>query len=224
MRTTPQPWAAETWRTHQPAGANTAAIITVPADANARHVVDYITYSYNGAAPASATLTIAFGGVTKWIQYITAEQSKEIWFPGGLYNQALTKNEAMVITLAAAGAAVTGKVNAATRSMKGLPEYRANATFGASAVAGGDDVSVSLPATTGVAHVLDFIHASYAVAPASGSVSVTIGGSGVWQVDITAAGDHYFNFDPPIYGARGSAMALTMADGGQAKKFNYKYR
>jgi hypothetical protein len=210
---------------HHPAGANTAAIATIAAVAGRMHVIEQVDYSYEGGAPTGGLLTIAFGGSDKWVQYITAEGTKEISPPGGIYNQAQTLNEAAVITLAAGGAAVTGKVNVLYRSLEHPPEQLAAATFGHEVAASGSAITVAAgAATAGVVHALDFLHASYDVAPTSGSLSVTIAAVGVWQVDITAAGDHYFDFPRPIHTGIGQAMAIVMADGSENKHLNYKVR
>lgn len=89
--------------------ANTNAVVTLaaPADANARHAIAWVSVSYS-AAPTGGRITITDGGVTVFDLDITAagEHLLDIPVPMefGLGN-------AVVLTLAAAGAAVTGKLN-----------------------------------------------------------------------------------------------------------------
>ena len=86
--------------------ANTAAVITLAAKENLKNVIHYIQWSYS-AAPTGGRLFITFGGVTKFDVDITAAG------PGGFdfYLPGIV-NEAVVITLAAGGAAIVGKLNA----------------------------------------------------------------------------------------------------------------
>lgn len=90
---------------HYPA-ANTAAVITLTAVENRRHTVHFVQWSYT-AAPTGGRLTIDVGGVTKFDVDITAAG------PGGfnLYIVAGV-NQEVVITLAAPGGVVVGKLNA----------------------------------------------------------------------------------------------------------------
>lgn len=95
------------------ASANGAAAITIAADADEAWILDHVSYSYN-AAPTAGKLTISFGGTTEFELDITAAGPEVLHFgPQGL--SAGNRNEAVVITLAAAGAAVTGKVAAQYR-------------------------------------------------------------------------------------------------------------
>jgi hypothetical protein len=220
----PETYAVINTAKHHPAGDDTAAIITITAVAGHIHVIDQITYSYEGGAPTAGGLTVSFAGVAKYKQYITAEQTKEIAPPGGIYNQTQTPNEEVVIKLNDAGAGVSGKLNAMYRTIPEQPEILARGTFTSKATASGSASTETFAAATGVIHALDFVHVSYAVAPTAGNLDVAIGGSTVWQVDIVAAGDHYFDFHKPLYGAAGAAMVVTLADGSQAKYLNCKYR
>lgn len=88
--------------------ANTAAVITLSAKDERRHVVHFVQWSYS-AAPTGGKLTITRGGVTEFDVDITAAG------PGGFNLYFAGKvNEAVVITLAAGGAAIVGKLNAQT--------------------------------------------------------------------------------------------------------------
>lgn len=107
--------------THAPA-ADTAAIVTIAADADQFWVLSSIHYGYDKAPGGAETLTVAFGGVTKFTAYIPndikAAGPHPILLPeGGLFNPSTTapnegvKNEAMVVTLSAATGTCKGSVN-----------------------------------------------------------------------------------------------------------------
>lgn len=96
------------------AAANAAATITVAADADQFHALDWVGWSYD-ATPTGGKLTVAIGGVTFAEADITSAGPGMLRFDPPLYNSEQTKSEAMVITLAAAGAGVTGKVYARVR-------------------------------------------------------------------------------------------------------------
>ncbi len=95
---------------HVPAG-DTDAVITMAAAEKVINVVDSVHCSYD-AAPTGGKLTITVDAATKFEVDITAAGPLEFLFPGGLYG---SENQAVVITLAAAGGAIVGKVNAQTR-------------------------------------------------------------------------------------------------------------
>lgn len=91
---------------HVPA-ANTACVITIAADPVRKHVCHLVQWSYS-TAPTGGRLTIEDGaGTVVFDVDITAAG------PGGLtLFISGSANKAMVITLAAGGAAVQGKLNA----------------------------------------------------------------------------------------------------------------
>jgi hypothetical protein len=92
---------------HEPA-ANTAAVITYTADAARQHVVSGLAWSYSGA-PTGGSLKIEDGaGNTVFAVGVTAAGPGTILFP---IPKAGTVNRALVVTLAAGGAGVTGKVS-----------------------------------------------------------------------------------------------------------------
>ena len=93
---------------HQPA-ANTAAIVTLAADSEQCHVITSITFGYN-ATPTAGSVVVTAGGVTIFSVPVVAAGPGQIQFPYGLHNDSAL-NEAVVITLAAAGASVTGRIN-----------------------------------------------------------------------------------------------------------------
>lgn len=90
---------------HVPAAA-TAAVVTLAAIENHRHVVHNIQWSYT-AAPTGGRLTVAAGAVTIFDVDIIAGG------PGGfnLLLKGINVNEALVVTLASGAGAVAGKLN-----------------------------------------------------------------------------------------------------------------
>jgi len=99
-------------KSHYPTG-NTAAVITIAAVADQRIIIDSIQWSYSGA-PTGGRLSITDGGVTIFDIDITAAGPGGFGLTlpasGGLKSPAA--GSAIVITLAAGGAGVTGKLNA----------------------------------------------------------------------------------------------------------------
>ncbi len=102
-----EPIKATSADVHVPA-VNTAAVLTYAADVNQRHVIGQVTVSYD-AAPTAGLLTITNGGTTVFSVAVTAAGPAPLVFEPPLMG---SYNSALVITLAAAGAAVTGRVNA----------------------------------------------------------------------------------------------------------------
>ncbi len=92
---------------HEPA-ANTAAVVTYAAVAGKRHAITGVYWSYDGA-PTGGNLIIEDGsGTTVFSIDITAAGPGYIIFP---LAKAGSINTALIVTLAAAGASVTGKVS-----------------------------------------------------------------------------------------------------------------
>jgi len=99
--------SASTGNTHAPA-SNTAAVVTkAAAGAGVCNVIDGIAWSYD-AAPTNGGLTITDGGSTVFQVAVTAAGPGFFLFPRPLKSAA---NSAMVVTLAAGGSGVTGKIN-----------------------------------------------------------------------------------------------------------------
>jgi len=96
---------------HHPAIA-TAAVITIAADADHRWVLETLSWSYD-ALPTGGLLTISVGGSVKYKEFITNKGPG--FFPVCGWNEDGAKNEALVVTLAAAGGAVTGTLNVTYR-------------------------------------------------------------------------------------------------------------
>ena len=92
---------------HEPA-SNTAAIVTYAAVAGKRHVITGVYWSYD-ITPTAATLTIEDGsGTTIFVISISNPGPGYILFPMA---KAGSINTAMIITLTAGGASVTGKLS-----------------------------------------------------------------------------------------------------------------
>ncbi len=100
--------------THVPA-ANTAAVVTVAADADHFWVLDSIHFGYDGLPAAAKTLVVTIDGTAKLTVYVPADIDTagphEILFPRGFYIGPKNKNEALVVTLLAGGAGISGSVN-----------------------------------------------------------------------------------------------------------------
>lgn len=93
---------------HAPA-VNTAAIVTYAATASVKHVITGIAWSYD-AAPTGGNLKVEdVSGTTVFTIDITDKGAGFFVFPKP--KKSAAANTAMIITLAAAGAAVTGKVS-----------------------------------------------------------------------------------------------------------------
>lgn len=92
-------------------GANAAVSITLAAVAGRRNGYKAIVGSYS-AAPTGGRLTVTDNAVTVLDIDITAAGPFVIPLPDGIQNLAV--NTALVATLAAAGAAVVGKINLST--------------------------------------------------------------------------------------------------------------
>lgn len=90
------------------AAVNTAVTVTVPATAGKSNRINALSVAYN-AAPTGGLLTIVVNAVTIFQLVITGTGPVAVPLPdGGLLCQA---GFAATVTLAAAGAAVTGQVN-----------------------------------------------------------------------------------------------------------------
>ena len=85
---------------------NVAAVITLAAEAGRRNVVRYLAWSYS-AAPTGGRLTVTDGGANRLVIDITAAGHGSLAITNGFQGAV---NSAIVVTLAAAGAAVTGKL------------------------------------------------------------------------------------------------------------------
>lgn len=88
---------------------DTNAVVTLTAIADKGHVLQQVTYSYHGAAPTAGSLIVEDGlGTTVFDVDITNAGEASLEFNPPIKG---SKNTALVITLAAGGATVTGKVN-----------------------------------------------------------------------------------------------------------------
>ena len=94
---------------HAPA-VNTAAVVTYAAVAGKKHVISGIAWSYAGADPVGGNLKVEdVSGTTVFTMDITSEGAGFMVFPQPKASAAV--NTAMIITLAAGGASVSGKVS-----------------------------------------------------------------------------------------------------------------
>lgn len=89
--------------------ANTAAVVTYAAVSGRKHIITGIAWSYN-AVPTNGNLKVEdVSGTTVFSMDITAAGPGVITFPQPKCSVAA--NTAMIVTLAAGGALVTGKLS-----------------------------------------------------------------------------------------------------------------
>ena len=93
---------------HAPA-VNTAAVVTYGAVATQRHYITGVAWSYYGGIPTGGNLTITDAGAAVFNVDINEEGPGFFTFPVTLRSGAV--NQALVTTLTAGGAAVTGKLS-----------------------------------------------------------------------------------------------------------------
>jgi hypothetical protein len=94
---------------HVPA-VNTAAVVTYAADATKKHVITGVAWSYTGGTPVGGNLKIEdVSGTVVFSVDIDKSGPGSFEFPRPKIGAAV--NTAMIITLAAGGAGVTGKIS-----------------------------------------------------------------------------------------------------------------
>lgn len=93
---------------HHPAGANTAAVVTVAASAEERWGLTWIAYSLDGT-PATS-LKIEVGGSTVFEIDLSQDAERVDFLEWSTPRIVTDYNEALVVTLGAVSA-VTGKLN-----------------------------------------------------------------------------------------------------------------
>ena len=104
-----EPVAAAAADIHAPA-ANTAAVVTYAGVAAVRNCITGMAWSYDGGIPVGGNLLIEdVAGTDVFTMDITEESPGFIMFPKP--KQSAAVNTAMIITLAAGGAGVTGKIS-----------------------------------------------------------------------------------------------------------------
>lgn len=92
------------------ASADAAASITVAADPDNFWVLDWVAWSYSGD-PTGGKCTVTIGGATVFEVDVTSGGPGLLNFDKHeLYNQLQTKNQPLVVTLAAGGGSVVGKL------------------------------------------------------------------------------------------------------------------
>lgn len=105
---TPYPAAAADYAS----GTNAAAAVTLAATPYRSHLLYGLDWSYS-AAPTSGLLSVTDGGTVVFAQAVTASgPGFHRWDPP----KAFTRGNAVVVTLAAGGAGVEGRVSLAGRS------------------------------------------------------------------------------------------------------------
>lgn len=94
------------------AAPNTPVVLTFPADPRTVHRLDEINWSYS-ADPTAGSITIADSSGTIWQLDVTSGGPGFLPFDPHALNA--VPGSALIITLAAGGAGVVGKLNAITR-------------------------------------------------------------------------------------------------------------
>lgn len=83
--------------------------------------------------------------------------------------------------------------------------------------AAGAVATITLPAGSATqSRVLDRICWSYSAAPTGGRLTIASTGQTSFDIDITAAGPGFFNFDSPFRGLPGQTLVVTLAAPGGA--------
>ena len=106
------------------------------------------------------------------------------------------------------------------------------ARFAKDAEASGTAAVVTIPADANNFWAIDWISWSYSDDPTNGQLTVSIGGTVVWQVDITVGGPGHIEFERPLYTnnrdggqpKKNEEVVVTLADGSVANKVNVRYR
>lgn len=88
---------------------NTAAVVTYAAVAGVRHVITGMAWSYYGQVPVGGSIIVTDAGATVFSEAIADEGCGFFIFPEP--KQSAIVNTAIVITLAAGGAACFGRLN-----------------------------------------------------------------------------------------------------------------
>lgn len=74
---------------------------------------------------------------------------------------------------------------------------------------------VTKAAVTGQKTYCAGVYWSYTAAPTNGNLKIEdVSGTTVFNLDITAAGPGFVQFEPPIFGTANSAFIVTLAAGG----------
>lgn len=108
MQIVPNEYTKITTRTAT-SSANATAVVTLTADPNEFHALHSIQCSYS-AAPTAATVTVAIDGTTVFSMHVVGTELV-IDLPKPIYG---AKGDSMVITLAAGGSGIVGKLNVQT--------------------------------------------------------------------------------------------------------------
>lgn len=96
--------------------------------------------------------------------------------------------------------------------------------FARNAQSAGTDAVVTIAADANEFWAIDWISWSYSADPVGGRLTVTIGGTVVWEVDITVGGPGHIEFLKPLYGSKNAAVVITLKDGSATNKVNVRYR
>lgn len=93
---------------HYPA-VDTAAVVTLAAIPEERHVIKQIDVSYRGGVPVAAGIVVTIGGTTVYeLDLPLAQDCYQLYFPDGLFDaDADSLNQVVVVTATDPGEAAT---------------------------------------------------------------------------------------------------------------------
>lgn len=207
---------------------NTAAFAPVSVPPSPPLLLRWASFSYDAAPAAVESFAIQQGGSDYYKLGIPLGSAitQHLSFRRGI---PFSSGGTVTAILSAAGAGVTGSACMGYNRFGPGNEIELIAAGTLTTdldVASGGPATVSLAAVAGETHAIDWIHLSYVAAPSSGSY-VRVSGSStgiIYEVDLSAAGPTVLEFFPPLVGARGEALTVTLTDGGEIKCLNVLHR
>ncbi len=109
--------------------------------------------------------------------------------------------------------------------MLSVPETTARPIFASKLDAStGADAAITVSADAAEIWSLDWVHYSYHLAGA-GKLTISIGGTVVWEVNVTAAGPGFVEFPGGLYGIKNQVLLVTLLGvGSKDGKLNIRYR
>ena len=103
-------------------------------------------------------------------------------------------------------------------------KYQANIKNVTATAASGANAVVTIEASENEFWGVVGVIVSYATAPTNGLLTISIGGTVVFETHIVGAGHHQIDLKNPIYnGVKNQPIVVTLADGTAAKKLNVQY-
>lgn len=198
---------------HAPA-VNTAAVVTYAADGSGLvHHITGIAWSYTGGNPTGGNLKVEDGsGNVVFSMDIDVSGPAMVEFPMGKDG---TPDTAMIITLAAGGAGVTGKVSVLNHSLQAAGAGILASTADVHAPASATAAVVTYAADATKSHKITGVAWSYIGAtPVGGNLKIEDGTDTVFTIDINQSGPGEFTFSQMKKGSINKDLVITLASGG----------